>query len=134
MFRRMRLLPKLQIAFISVALIPLLALGYVSQTSSRQTLGEEIISKLEAVRDNKRLQVEDYFNERLTDAEALVANPFFLTAAGGLWNAYNIAGMENRLYIVQKERQYDLLATYAESYGYTDLLMIGVDGTVFFSV
>ena len=134
MFRRMRLLPKLLIAFISVALIPLLALGYVSHTSTRETLGQEITAKLEAVRDNKQIQIENYFQERLTDTQALVANPFFLTAAGGLWNAYNIAGLDNRLYQVQKARQYYLLATYARSYGYSDLIMIGTDGSVFFTV
>src|SRR5690606_25396297 len=98
------------------------------------TVQEEIFAKLDSVRDNKRAQIENYFNERLTDARALVINPFFLTAAGGLWNAYSIAGMENRLYLVQKERQYGQLEAYATSSGYDDLLIVGNDGTIFFTV
>src|SRR5690606_34510243 len=134
MLKRLRLSHKLMIAFIAVALIPLVAMGIIALNTGSQSLEEEIFSKLSAVRDNKRLQIEDYFAERLTDAKALVVNPFFLTAGGGLWSAYDIAGMDNRLYQVQKERQYGQLAAFASAYGYTDLLMIGHDGSVFFTV
>src|SRR5690606_3189153 len=119
---------------IAVALIPLLALGLIALNGGSRSLEAEIFAKLDAVRDNKRLQIEDYFEERLTDAKALAVNPFFLTAAGGLWSAYDIAGMNNRLYEVQRERHYEQLAAFASAYGYTDLLMIGPDGSVFFSV
>ena len=63
MFRRMRLLPRLLIAFISVALIPLLALGYVSIRRRAKRWAKKL-SPSWAVRDNKQLQIDHYFRER----------------------------------------------------------------------
>ncbi|HET89199.1 MAG TPA: HAMP domain-containing protein [Chloroflexi bacterium] len=63
---------KLLLAFLALALIPLIIVGSVAYSRARAGLEEAAYEKLQAVRAIKQAQVEGYFNQRQSDMAALV--------------------------------------------------------------
>ena len=125
---------KLLSAFLLIGLIPLAVIGIMAFNSATDALQQEIFALLEGLRDSRRDQLHDFFNDKLIDIQGLVSNPFYVNAAGGLWTGYTVSGLEGRVYQLQHERNRPQLAAFAAAYGYSDMLMVGPDGTLYFSL
>lgn len=134
MLKRLRMMHKLLSAFLLVGLIPLATIGIIAFNSATNALQSEIFALLEGLRDSRRDQLMDFFNSRLIDIQGLVNNPFYVNAAGGLWTGYTVSGLEGRVYQLQHERNRPQLAAFAASYGYSDMLMVGPEGTLYFTL
>lgn len=72
MFKRMKLGTKLLIAFLAVGVIPLAISSFVSLNQTSKALSHEAFSQLESVRDIKKKQIEQYFQEREGDMGVLI--------------------------------------------------------------
>ena len=70
-FLTMKLQKKLLIAFLLLALIPTLIVGFLTSYVSSSTIEQQIFSQLVAVREIKKSQIEGYFSEREGDIKVL---------------------------------------------------------------
>ncbi|MBT4287404.1 MAG: HAMP domain-containing protein [Deltaproteobacteria bacterium] len=114
------------------------------------TLRTEAISKLTAVREIKKSQIENFFTERMGDVEVLAANPFIVQAmldldtalvnAGGTESG-KFKGLTNGKFMAPDSykkvhaKYFPVLNHYMEKYGYYDLFLMCPDhGDISFTV
>lgn len=76
----MKLSTKLLLAFLLVGMIPLLLIGWLSLNRSSEALSEQTYNQLEAIREIKKGQLDNYFKERQT-------NLSLLQETVGVWRA-----------------------------------------------
>ena len=121
----MKLKNKIIIAFLSIGLLPLLLFGYFSLYLATKILDEQAFSKLEAVREIKENQIEEYFAGREADIVMLqhaVKALIFDEADSG------------HSKMQKADANHDYFAHYIEAHGYDDLLIVSGKGDVFYSV
>jgi len=121
----MKLKNKIMLAFLAIGLLPLALFGYLALHLSTISLEEQIFEKLEAVREIKETQIEEYFHQREADiimlehvVEALIFN--------------ETHSKEEEIIAAQNNQAY--FEHFIQAYGYDDLLMVKPDGDVFYSV
>jgi len=121
----MKLKNKILIAFLAVGLFPLLLFGYFTLHLATSSLEKQSFSKLEAVREIKKTQIEEYFEEREADIIMLqhAVKALIFDKAESIQDEI-LAAKSNAAYFKH----------YIEVYGYDDLLIINPKGEVFFSV
>jgi len=70
--RKMKLRTKLLTAFLSLGIIPFAIIGIISLTTSTRALSEQAFSKLEGIRELKKVQIENFFTERKANMDVLM--------------------------------------------------------------
>jgi len=119
----MNLKHKLLITFLSIALIPTIAVGLISSYISSSALEEQAFSQLISVREIKKSQVEDYFSERKGDIEILAAT-LQKTLDFSSLNALRASA----------ENQHAFFEKFINTYGYYDFFIIDNTGDIFYTV
>lgn len=118
----MKLKKQLLITFLLVALIPTITIAIVGTLMSKSAIQDQVFSKLVAVRDIKKIQIETYFEARKSDinvlAESVHAMLDFKTNESLVDSAHQFNVYFNKL---------------IETYGYYDLFLIDEQGTIFYS-
>ncbi len=71
MFKNIKLGPKLLVCFLLVGLLPLSIVGILSSAATKKALNQAAFEKLQAVKQTKKNQIEDYFKQVLNDIETL---------------------------------------------------------------
>jgi len=71
MFENIKIGPKLIALFLTVGIIPLLIIGFVTYTTSSNSLQELAYNQMTSVRGIKKAQIERYFEERKGDLNVL---------------------------------------------------------------
>ena len=101
-----------------------------------RTLRQEAFSKLKAVQTIKKNQIENYFGERLGDVNVLSTNNTVISALAEFEKAFEREdgkiGGPGWKWIKQKFAPW--LKQYKQDYGYYDLMLINLKGTVLYSV
>lgn len=95
------------------------------------TMQQEAFAKLEAVRKNRTIWVEDYLLNRLGDATVLSSDPTMARIIAAFRNAGAVQGRGWQNVANQYGRW---LTQYKEIYGYNNLYLVDSDGRVLFSV
>ena len=72
MLKKMKLGNKLLLAFLAVGLIPFILIGGILLVQSKKTLSDQAFSKLEGVRELKKVQIRNFFNECKVDMDVLM--------------------------------------------------------------
>ncbi len=80
----LKLMPRMLTAFLLVGLLPFIVLGVLALNESEDALHETVFGQLLSVRDIKKNQIEDFFNDRKNDMNGLVEN-----VSGAYHNAFN---------------------------------------------
>jgi methyl-accepting chemotaxis protein len=148
---------KILVAFLALALIPLIALGIIAYTTASNALTNEAFGELEALRISKTNQIQDWFQARRNDAKTLSENPTTVDAITNLQDAIlelgdgsHEAGNEiaRALYLDQPDltdagdgsaysqihaRLHPLFVEYMETYGYRDIHLVDRDGDVIYT-
>ncbi len=119
----MNLKHKLLITFLSIALIPTIAVGLISSYISSSALEEQAFSQLISVREIKKSQVEDYFSERKGDIEILAAT-LQKTLDFSSLNALRASA----------DNQHAFFEKFINTYGYYDFFIIDNTGDIFYTV
>ena len=119
----MNLKHKLLITFLSIALIPTIAVGLISSYISSAALEKQAFSQLISVREIKKSQIEDYFSERKGDIEIL-AETLQKTLDFSSINALKISA----------DNQHDFFEKFIKTYGYYDFFIIDNTGDIFYTV
>jgi methyl-accepting chemotaxis protein len=95
------------------------------------TLQQEAFAKLETIRKNKSIWVEDYLLNRIGDATVLSKDPTIAEAV----SAFQKAGaVKSRAWQAAENRFGSWLTRYKETYGYSDLYLVSADGRMLYSV
>jgi signal transduction histidine kinase len=92
--------------FLLAALIPLLFMGYQGYYFGRRAVEREVFLHMQAVARSKRLTIEQWFQERMTDMRALGNDPFLVASCSALENRPDPArleGLHRRLSSYQRE-------------------------------
>lgn len=71
---RMKLSHKLLISYLFIGILPAFLIGISSLNQTGKALEQESLNKLSSARDNKKVQIEHYFNTCRTDLDVLVEN------------------------------------------------------------
>jgi len=128
-FRSMRITTKFILWFLFIALIPLTVAVYMSYTSSRRVLEEEVEKRLLAVADNKANQIKTYFREKEGNLARLSLMADLTTAAEKFDKALE-NGVESPEYQALIKEYRPLLVYYQALFGYDDLFIISSEGTI----
>ncbi|WP_415884372.1 methyl-accepting chemotaxis protein [Neptuniibacter sp. QD34_54] len=123
----MTLSRKLTIIFLAVGIVPMLILGAFLTYTSSNSLSDQALNKLQAVRSIKQNQIESYFAEREGDVMMLSEMINSMTSAGHTLNS-----VEQMLGVEGGDGSF--FAKYINAYGYYDLFLINPAGTVFYTV
>jgi len=119
----MNLKHKLLITFLSIALIPTIAVGLISSYISSSALEKQAFSQLISVREIKKSQVEDYFSERKGDIEIL---------AETLKETLDFSSLDALK--ISAENRHDFFDKFIKTYGYYDFFIIDNTGDIFYTV
>jgi methyl-accepting chemotaxis protein len=118
----MNLKHKLLITFLSIALIPTIAVGLISSYISSSALEQQAFSQLTSVREIKKSQIEDYFAERKGDIEIL---------ASTLQKTLDFSSATTLK--TSADNQHDFFDKFIKTYGYYDFFIIDNTGDIFYT-
>ncbi|MBN2216452.1 MAG: HAMP domain-containing protein [Pirellulales bacterium] len=145
--RSVKLRTKLSLAFLLVGLLPAAIIGWISLSKGKTAVSEEAMSKLRAIREMRKAQIETFYEQCSDDAKQMGANPFVVQAFNDLDSALDMAAGEPlrsmgneeyeapKAYRIAHEDVIDALKAYTESGRFTDVcFMRGDKGQVIFSI
>ncbi len=122
--------------FLVMALIPLLVVGAVSYHYARESLLQNIEQSLTASTQLKKKYIVAFFAERLGDMELQAALAENVQFAANLHQLAVTSGDRSRKKPLQTDskRIRNDLVRFIEQYGYHDVLLIDLDGSILFAV
>jgi len=119
----MKLQKKLLIAFLLLALIPTLIVGFITSYVSSSTIEQQIFSQLVAVREIKKSQIEGYFSEREGDIKVLSGT------------VEKILDFSSSMALnTSAHNQNEYFDNFIKAYGYYDFFLIDDAGEIFYTL
>ncbi|MBD3184598.1 hypothetical protein GF312_20120 [Candidatus Poribacteria bacterium] len=144
MTRKLGLTGKMIIFFLLVGIIPFGLIGGISLWKASNALSDAAYSKLIAVRETIKDDIQDYYKERIANAEAFMYDPYIISAINDMHKASSkvMEGDLDGLRMLSDpdfksayNKHYPRFKHYMDTYGYHDLLLIcAKQGYVIFSV
>ncbi len=136
---------KIALSLLLVGLLPVLIVNIIATDASRESLKEEALQRLNAVSKIKQLEIESYFEERMTDTKILAQAPSIPEAVYVLDSISKIAKSKgyklstDLLNYPPMKKAYDKYIHYfkqfCELYGYYDVFLISPNsGRILLSV
>lgn len=142
--------PLLIASFMVSGLIPIMIVSLISFNTARTELKAQVFRQLESVRNIKKVQIENFFSNRVKDISVFAANPYIIEAYNRLEAAFNKAGgSTGGTFRGHMDETYDAPDSYRgihdryfphfkyliEQYGYYDLFLMNPDfGDTLFTV
>jgi signal transduction histidine kinase/ActR/RegA family two-component response regulator len=116
-------------------IIPILVVSFVNYRTTRDEMKSQVFRQLESVRNIKKEQITDFFNERMADITAFSENPTVIKAYEELKGVFNqdsgvFQGYSQekfsapQSYIRVHERYFRFFKNLASLYGYYDLFLL----------
>lgn len=124
---------KLIILFMVISLLPLGISTYSNLTRTIETIQTQEFNKLIAVRDIKKNQIEDYFQERYGDIIVLSGISDIKGSLADFTQVFPL-GTNSVEYTAVKSKYEQFLSLYIKEYGYYDLFLINLKGDIVYSV
>src|SRR4030067_240791 len=140
-------------------LIPLATIGVISYYSSSRALEQQALNQLVSIRDAKKGNIENWFNERKTNLNTLAVSPLVINATKEFKKAFHELGAEKvrDLYITKNPfpagkkleyldaqdgseyskvhtRLHPFFKKFIEQYEYYDLFLVDENGDVLYTV
>jgi signal transduction histidine kinase/CheY-like chemotaxis protein len=127
------------IGFLISGLIPLLFVAVVSYNTTRAEMKDQVFRQLESVRNIKKEQIYNYYNERVADISMFALDPTIASAYEQLEEAFKNAGGSERggfkghsneqyeappPYVTAHDRFFSFFKNLVTSYGYYDLFLL----------
>ncbi len=135
---------------VSTIFIAVFSVSLISIITAKDALEEDAFQQLEAVNNIKKVEIERFFNTRITDAKVFANNPYTKSAFYDLAKAFDKSGgiEGNRfkgfkdgvyqapdIYKKVHNKYYPIFKHFMKEYGYYDIfLMHPVNGDIFFTV
>ncbi len=132
--KSMKFTSKLTTYFLFIGIVSVTVLGLISYTSSRKALVNRTYDQLSSLRQLKKVQVERFFAETLSDINVYAHNSAVQMAVQRFVGAFNEGGLNNAKYLEWLGLHDSKLKIYAKEYGYYNIFFISPDGDVAYSV
>lgn len=110
--------------------LPYIITTSVNCANARGFIRQEAFDHLISVRDIKKDAIEAFFSERRGDAMHICTNPLFKWTAISYQEAFKKGGLEGNDYREVDSRYGKVFPSYADAFGYYDILIIDMSGTV----
>jgi methyl-accepting chemotaxis protein len=124
---------KLISVFLFISIVPALIIGFLSMNNASDGLEEQAFNSLRAVREIKANQIEDFFSEKISDAEVLSISNESNSAMTVLPGIFESVGLDGTSYQRAAERYDEYFSVFIEEYGYYDLFLIDNDGNIIYT-
>ncbi len=129
----MNLLIKIFISVVSAYFLFFGIVGPAIYSKATQSIRNEAKRHLITVRELKKLELENYFTERVGDLSVLSKDPVIQESLPLFIESFNGKGFDDKKY-VDAEKEYGTnLTYYVKTYGYEDLFLVDVEGNVVFT-
>ncbi len=135
MFNKLRLEVKLIAVFLILSVIPMAALAVLSINYSLRAIREEDANNniLIAVREAKKMEIEDFFHERIGDIKVLASNTDISSDIGDISSEFKKSGTNSSSYKSEVEKHESYFTTLIDNYGYYDVFLIDMEGNVIYT-
>lgn len=127
------LYPKMLLAFLGLAIVPIVLIGSFLYIETKSALTDEAYSKLEAVRDAKKATVTQHIDEKFLNLEALADNERVQQAFAPLTKQFADGGLANDTYQQEAKKFDTYFNQYIEQFGFYDVFFIDPDGNVVYT-
>ncbi|WP_196159064.1 methyl-accepting chemotaxis protein [Reinekea sp. G2M2-21] len=135
MFHFKKLFQKLLVAFLSLSILPMIILVWITLNKASDALEIQSLNQLEAVREIKHKQIDDFIENTLTTLNVIKEDPATVQAMSKINKAFKTAG--NSI----KDGQWELLesiyqprfTSIVDRTHWYDLFLVNTDGYVVFS-
>jgi methyl-accepting chemotaxis protein WspA len=132
--RRATIGRRLVIWFLLISLIPCAGLAWILYSISSKFLEKTVEQKLLVMAGDKAQQLEDYATERIRSVAALAHTQTIIGATSNYQNAINLGGVQSQAYNDADAVYRPFMISFAETYGYPDLLLLSPEGQVLFAL
>jgi methyl-accepting chemotaxis protein len=121
--------------FLISGLIPTLVVSYVSYRTTQNQMKEQVFRQLESVRNIKKEQIHNFFNERIANISTFSENPTCIKAYKEFASVFKQAGDEFKgfsrekftapdSYLVIHGKYFSFFKNLISHYGYYDLFLL----------
>ena len=86
-------------SFLFSGLIPIIIITLISYNASKTEIKNQLIKQLESVRNLKKIQIYDFFSERIKDISVITENPYTHKAFKDLEHSFFKTNMIDRKFI-----------------------------------
>lgn len=124
---------KLIVLFMIISLLPLGTSTFLNILRTIEAIENQEFNKLVAVRDIKKKQIEDYFQERYGDISILSQITDVKDGLANFTEAFSL-GTDSWKYAEVKTKYEQFFSVYTQRYGYYDLFLINQQGDIVYSV
>ncbi len=131
--KSMKFTSKLTTYFLFIGIVSVTVLGIISYTSSRKALVNRTYDQLSSLRQLKKVQVEKFFDETLSDINVYANNSAVQMAVLRFVSAFKDGGLNSEQYLEWIRLHDAKLKLYAKEYGYYDIFFISPDGDIAYS-
>lgn len=125
--------PKLIGLFLLIGIIPLAIVGWYAADHAEDQLVNRAFDQLEAIREIKKTQIQNFFKERLGDIKVYAYNTAVQLAAERLIGAYDRGGLTGEEYRKWEALHGPKFKLYVDEYGYYDLFIISPGGDIVYT-
>lgn len=133
-FKDIKLLPKLIGFGLVLGLVPMAVVAWLNYGSARDALHDEFIAKLEALRDSRHNEMEDWYAQLHHDVTILAATSDVVEALEQYEDAFMNGGPNGRRYQQVDARFGATLSFFGHEFELANLYLIAEDGDVVYSV
>lgn len=115
-------------------LVFLVIMGPMAYTYLVPAVKNEMMNHLTSVREIKKMQIQNYFQERYGDLNILAKNPLIVQSLPRFSNAFKTGGFNDPAYKQVDTYYGPLIEHFLRQYGYNNIFMADTDGSVIFGV
>ncbi len=115
-----------------ISLVPLVAI-YVTYQMFESVLTQRMLTHLEAISDAHANQIETFADRKIQEITAFTLNPHYAAVIEKYVNAFALQGINGTEYQAVDLEYRPLLAGQKEMGGYSDLLLLDLNGNVIFT-
>jgi len=125
---------KLFIVLISVSMIPLVLMGWISLEESRSAISNDVFNHLISVRDGKKAQLDRYFDNIQSDIKVLAKSPNIDIALDAFTSVVQNGEVDQAQYNFFESLEYGpSFHQFINEYGYYDLMLITDQGDIVYT-
>ncbi len=115
-------------------LVFLVIMGPMAYMYLVPSIKNEVMNHMISVREIKKMQIQNYFQERYGDLSILAKNPLIVQSLPRFSNAFKTGGFNDPAYKQVDTYYGPLVEHFLRQYGYTNIFMVDADGAVVFGV
>jgi PAS domain S-box-containing protein len=133
-FLRPTLTKKILIGFMTVSLVPVLFIGYITYKTSEKEIKKEVLENLLAFAESRVVLFNEYIMGKKRETRGLALTPTVISMSEKYHDVFHAGGADSREYIALARKHKKYFMDFINKFKYHDLLFVDTDGNVFFTV